>query len=117
MWEPKWRREGRAPDYRFTLANERTFLAWVRTAMAMLAGGVVLAQFADRLGPRGLLVTLGAGLSVLAAVLCIEAYRHWRGNEIAMRHDRELPATFAVPLLAGMALLGSVVIAALIAWP
>ena len=31
--------DGEEPDYRFTLANERTFLAWVRTALGLLAGG------------------------------------------------------------------------------
>lgn len=36
---------GKAPDYRFTLANERTFLAWVRTALAMMAAGVAVVQF------------------------------------------------------------------------
>lgn len=114
MWNPKWRGEGRDPDCRFTLANERTFLAWIRTAMALLAGGVVLEQFADRLGPHRLLVALAAVLAALAAALCMLAYRHWRDNEVAMRHGRALPATRAVPLLAGMALLGSGVIAALL---
>ena len=31
---------GREPDPRFTLANERTFLAWIRTALGLLAGGI-----------------------------------------------------------------------------
>ena len=35
---------GEEPDYRFTLANERTFLAWIRTALALIAGGVALVQ-------------------------------------------------------------------------
>ena len=43
---PKWRTEGHEPDVRFSLANERTFLAWIRTALALLAGGVALEQFA-----------------------------------------------------------------------
>jgi putative membrane protein len=32
------------PDYRFSLANERTFLAWIRTALALVAGGVAAAK-------------------------------------------------------------------------
>ena len=116
MWNPKWRREGTDPDYRFTLANERTFLAWVRTAMAMLAGGVVLDQFAQGLGPRALVSGLAAAVAVLAAVLSVAAYRHWRDNEIAMRHGRALSATLAVPLLGGMALLASAAIVALLLW-
>ncbi|MBI5716928.1 MAG: DUF202 domain-containing protein [Burkholderiales bacterium] len=114
MWTPRWRREGQEPDYRFTLANERTFLAWVRTAMALLAGGVLLDQFAVRLGPRSVLVALAATIAVLAAVLSVAAYRHWRDNEVAMRHGQALPGTRAVPLLAATMLLAAVAIAALI---
>jgi putative membrane protein len=40
MPEPAWRHEGTEPDYRFTLANERTFLAWVLPALAVFVGGV-----------------------------------------------------------------------------
>jgi hypothetical protein len=42
----RWHEEGTDPDYRFSLANERTFLAWIRTALAILAGAVLLKQFA-----------------------------------------------------------------------
>ena len=49
MREPSWRLEGSEPDYRFSLSNERTFLAWIRTALAVLAGGLLLEQFATRL--------------------------------------------------------------------
>ena len=41
-------RLGEAPDYRFSLANERTFLAWIRTALGFLAAGVGLDQLAPR---------------------------------------------------------------------
>ena len=34
--------EGAEPDARYSLANERTFLAWIRTALAVLAAGVAL---------------------------------------------------------------------------
>ena len=34
-------------DYRFILANERTFLAWMRTALGLVAGGVALDQFVN----------------------------------------------------------------------
>ena len=110
MWNPQWRRQGGEPDYRFSLANERTFLAWVRTAMALLAGAVVLGQFADRLGPPSLLAVLACTLAVLSGALCVAAYRRWRDNEIAMRHNRALPTALAVPLLVGMALLASAAI-------
>ena len=109
-WNPRWRREGHEPDYRFSLANERTFLAWIRTALALLAGGVVLEQFATRLGPHGLVVALATGLATLSAVLCGLAYLRWRDNEIAMRHSRPLPGSLAIPLVAA----GLVAVSALI---
>ncbi|MGL9725147.1 YidH family protein [Sodalis sp. (in: enterobacteria)] len=43
--ELKCWQQGKRPDYRFSLANERTFLAWIRTALALLAGAVGLEQF------------------------------------------------------------------------
>ena len=108
MIEPSWRREGSEPDYRFSLANERTFLAWIRTALALLAGGVLLDQFSTKLEPHRVVLGLAIGLCALASVLCILAYTRWRANEIAMRHARPLPSTVAIPLLA----LSSLVVAA-----
>ena len=59
MREPSWRQQGKEPDYRFSLANERTFLAWIRTALALLAGGVLLDQFSTKLSPPIVVVILG----------------------------------------------------------
>ena len=112
MRTPPWRLTGREPDYRFSLANERTFLAWIRTALSLLAGGVLLEQFATKLEPRLVVVGLAIGLALLSAVLSAVAYFRWKGNEIAMRHDRPLPATIALPLLALSAAIVSTIIAA-----
>ena len=100
MREPLWRRQGVDPDYRFSLANERTFLAWIRTALAFLAGSVLLDQFATKLRPPLIALILAIVLCSLAAVLCVLAYMRWRENEIAMRHARRLPGNSAIPLLA-----------------
>lgn len=112
---PAWRRVGRDPDYRFSLANERTFLAWIRTALSLLAGGVLLEQFAPVLHPRAVAAGLALGLAALAAVLCGLAYQRWKANEIAMRLDRPLPATPAIPLLASALLVVAALIAVLMA--
>jgi putative membrane protein len=112
MRTPPWRLSGQEPDYRFSLANERTFLAWIRTALSLLAGGVLLEQFATRLEPRLVVAGLAIGLAILSAILSAVAYLRWRANEIAMRHDRPLPATIALPLLALSAAIISAVIAA-----
>src|SRR4030095_935310 len=93
MPDPAWRHEGTEPDYRFSLANERTFLAWIRTALALLAGGILLEQFATKLQPHAVLVALAIGLAALSSVLCAVAYVRWKDNEIAMRHARPLPSS------------------------
>ena len=58
------RQVGEEPDYRFTLANERTFLSYVRTALAFFAAGTAILSFFDRvIGERVLVVVIGSGLS------------------------------------------------------
>lgn len=116
MREPKWRQAGSDPDYRFSLANERTFLAWIRTALALLAGGVLLDQFATKLKPPHMVVALAVVLSVLAAALCAMAYVRWRANEVAMRHGRRLPGTLAIPLIAATCMVIAAIIGLLLAW-
>ncbi len=103
MWQPSCCRSGEEPDYRFSLANERTFLAWIRSALALLAGAVLLVQFATRLSPPWLPAATAIGLAAFAAVLSLAAYRRWRDNEIAMWHGRPLPASLSIPLLAWLA--------------
>ncbi|QAY73413.1 DUF202 domain-containing protein [Agromyces protaetiae] len=100
MREPTWRQEGEDPDYRFTLANERTFLAWIRTALALLAGGVLLHQLAPTLGPRVAVVILSVALGVAAAALSVLSYTRWRRNEIAIRTGRPLPFSRLLVVLA-----------------
>ena len=114
MREPTWRRDGTEPDHRFSLANERTFLAWIRTALALLAGGVLLDQFATKLSPPVVVVGIAIVLCVLAALLCGLAYFRWKAIEIAMRHARALPSTIAMPLLSSVLAIVGIVIAFLI---
>ena len=81
-------RFGQDPDYRFTLANERTFLAWVRTALALAAGGLgTVVILDDFTGGEALGITLLA----LSFVTAATAYRRWALNELAMRVNRPLP--------------------------
>jgi putative membrane protein len=114
MREPRWRREGEEPDYRFSLANERTFLAWIRTALALLAGGVLLDQFSTKLASHLVVEMLAIALSTIAALLCAMAYARWRANEIAMRHARRLPGTMAIPVIAASILGVTAIIAFLL---
>lgn len=94
---------GREPDPRYSLANERTFLAWIRTALTLLGGGVAIEAFAgDALGVverRALSLGLVCLGMVLAAVSC---YR-WVSLERAMRQGRPLPLNpVALALAAGV---------------
>ncbi|MCD2342927.1 DUF202 domain-containing protein [Ideonella azotifigens] len=115
LFDSRWRGEGKDPDYRYTLANERTFLAWIRTAMAVLGSGVVLEQFSSHLGPRAWVLALACFLTGLAAVMSIGAYWQWRRNEIAMRHERALPSTRSVLVLAAGFLITAGVITLMLA--
>lgn len=81
---------GKEPDYRFTLANERTFLAWIRTALALAAGGLGVVGLLPDLVASELLGILLLGLSVATAVT---AYRRWANNEAAMRLGEPLPSS------------------------
>ncbi len=83
---------GSTPDPRFSLANERTFLAWVRTSLALLAGGVAL-DAVDLDGPESLQAVLAAALVVLGLILAAVAWLRWAAAERAMRLQRPLPGT------------------------
>jgi putative membrane protein len=84
--------EGTEPDHRFSLANERTFLAWVRTSLALLAGGVAL-DAVDLDGPGGLQTTLAVVLVVLGLLGAGASWVRWAAAERAMRLGRPLPST------------------------
>jgi putative membrane protein len=75
---------GSEPDPRFTFANERTFLAWARTGLALIGGGLVAAQVLHfGLGGAHLLVAVPA--IALGGLIGIASYRRWMANERAMR--------------------------------
>jgi putative membrane protein len=89
--EPRWRREGEMPDYRFSLANERTFLAWIRTSMAVLAGAIAIDQLTPMIAAPPVRIALCLALAVIGAFPGVEAYRRWALREQAMRTKQELP--------------------------
>jgi inner membrane protein YidH len=88
------------PDYRFSLANERTFLAWVRTALALLAAGVGVvnlpAGFSSSTGRQ----ILGLLLVVLGLVASIGSFVRWRANNRAITTGSPLPASNSTPIIA-----------------
>jgi putative membrane protein len=87
---PDLERTGRAPDPRYTFANERTFLAWNRTALALIAAGLAAAQFLH-FNLHGLRLLIALPLIVLGAVLSAVSYRQWVAAERAMRRGEPPP--------------------------
>lgn len=90
--------EEQEPDYRFTLANERTYLAYLRTSLACYAGGLSAVQFLD-LGPdRWPAKVIGLVLVTAGIVTTASAFRRWQQNLTAMRNGGRLPVT-RLPLM------------------
>lgn len=95
--------EERVLDARFTYANERTFLAWNRTALALIAGGLAIAQLLDFRFAAARAVA-AVPLLVLGAALSVASYRRWIACERAMHAGlplppSELPRTLVIGLI------------------
>jgi putative membrane protein len=103
------------PDPRFTLANERTFLAWSRTALALVAAGLGVVQLLPPFPgvPLGRHV-VGVPLIVLGAVIAVTAYADMMRNQRALRRGQGLPRSVLPRLLAatigGVATLAAIVV-------
>ncbi len=79
------------PDYRFTLANERTFLAWQRTALGLLAAAVAVVQLVPEMSIAGARHVLGIILALLALLTAGMGILRWEQVDRAMRRDLPLP--------------------------
>lgn len=102
--------EGTEPDPRFTLANERTFLAWVRTSLAFLAGGVALEAFRSPNVPERLWSAAAVLVLVVGMLIGLGAAVRWLRVERAMRTGKALPVPAIVPFLAGVAVVACAVV-------
>lgn len=98
-WPARLRETGEDPDPRFSFANERTFLAWVRTALALMAAGIGLETFAPELAVPGLRQVLAALLVLAGIATSALAFRRWLRAEQAMREHRALPPPAVAPWL------------------
>ncbi|MFD8632968.1 MULTISPECIES: YidH family protein [unclassified Streptomyces] len=113
----KLRDEGETPDYRFSLANERTFLAWIRTALALVGGGFAVDQFLPDLR-WGVRVGMALALLAVGAACALRAVNHWVRCERAMRRGDDLPLSrFPVVLSVGVGLVAlAMVVVVLLGW-
>ena len=105
---------GSEPDPRFTLANERTFLAWIRTALALIAAGVALEAFNLPLQP-GLRLTAAIILLTLGVLVPLLAWVTWGSVERALRQGSPLPGSrVALPVAVGVSTVAALVVLGLI---
>jgi putative membrane protein len=104
------------PDYRFTLANERTFLAWLRTALALLAAAVAVVQLVPEFAFPGARHIAGGLLAALAMVTAVAGLRRWELVDYAIRRGLPLPRQQTPRVLAaGLVLIAVLAVVLMIA--
>jgi putative membrane protein len=107
---PRWVYDmGAEPDYRFSLANERTMLAWLRTCLALMAGGVAVNAVDVGLDTTEALLVARA-LLLLGCLCAAGAWWQWARIELAMRQGAPLPSTPLLPLATAVVALVAVVV-------
>ncbi len=104
---------GEDPDPRFTMANERTFLAWLRTSLGLIAAGLAVAEFL-RSSSELTRLAIALPLLVLGAVTAFSSFGQWERKERAMRLGEPLPPS-SLPRILAIAIGAIAVLAALLA--
>src|SRR3954468_25003420 len=97
------------PDVRFSYANERTFLAWNRTALALVTAGLAITQLLPPFDMPGGRRLIGLPLIAIGTVSAFLSYRQWSNNEDAMRARKPLPRSFMPRVLAIVVTLSAVI--------
>ena len=105
---------GKEPDARFSYANERTFLAWIRTALGLMTAGLAITQLLPEFDFPGGRRLIGLPLIAIGVVMAGASYWQWQRNERAMRLEEPLPTSYLpriVAVVVGVcALLGGVLV-------
>jgi putative membrane protein len=92
---------GGEPDARYTFANERTFLAWMRTALGLVAAGLAIVQLLPPFhGIHWGRHAIGVPLILLGAVVAVRSYLEWAANQRALRRGEPLTHSRLPQLLA-----------------
>jgi putative membrane protein len=93
---------GHEPDIQMSLANERTFLAWIRTALGLVTAGLAITQLLPSLDFPGARRLLGLPLIGLGVVISVVCFWEWRANQHALRFDLPLPRSYLPVIVAGV---------------
>jgi putative membrane protein len=105
---------GEEPDARFSYANERTFLAWIRTALGLMTAGLAITQLLPEFDFHGGRRLIGLPLIAAGVVMAIASYWQWQANERAMRLGQPLPISYLPRIVAvvvgACALVGGVLV-------
>jgi putative membrane protein len=99
----------REPDVRFSLANERTLLAYQRTAIGLVAAAVAVAHFLEE---DALALAMACVLLVSGGIAAIGGYLRYRAADRAIRSGRALGHGTTPLLISAGLVLGLVVAAA-----
>ncbi len=102
------------PDARFTFANERTFLAWSRTGLALIVAGLGIVQLLPPFPgvPWGRHL-IGIPLIVLGAVVAVAGYGEWVRNQRALRRGEPVPRS-ALPLVLAATITAIAIVSAIV---
>ncbi len=100
---------GTDPDVRFSYANERTFLAWNRTALAMITAGLAITQLLPPFDVPGGRRMIGLPLIAIGTLVSIASFFQWQRNERAMRLGQSLPRSILPVLVATAVAISSVI--------
>jgi putative membrane protein len=108
------RQAGPEPDARFTFANERTFLAWSRTGLALIVAGLGIVQLLPPFPgvPWGRHL-IGVPLIVLGAIVAVAGYVEWVRNQRALRRGEPVPRSF-LPVILTVTITAVAVISAVV---
>jgi putative membrane protein len=91
---------GQEPDARFSYANERTFLAWIRTSLGLVTAGLAITQLLPPFDFAGGRRIIGLPLIALGVVIAVLSLHNWQRNERAMRLANPVPRSILPALSA-----------------
>ncbi|AFR50876.1 YidH family protein [Gordonia sp. KTR9] len=100
-----------AVDARFTLAAERTLLAWVRTALGFMAAGIAVVYLSPDETTPLIDVALGVLMVGLGASLAVLGAWRWRRTTRALVTGGEMPGPKQVMLVVAAIVVVAVLVA------